>query len=189
MRLLTAQISAIGAVLLPLDTHKSFKQSSILLTANSTGNLTCRVDGVFSDVGANIPVKLSRSGTTVTVTFPTAQPHGIGSTVDWILISNSGVASLDGLYAISTVTNDTVLTYTSGTSATTAVNALASPLRSKGSGSVIGSSALTASSAVVPTVTAANPFYTLPYSALILQCLGYTAGTAYLSVRQTGTGR
>jgi len=189
MRVITAKISAAGAVILPLDTHESFMGDSILLYANSTGSLTCRVDGVFSDLGANIPVAVSRVGTTVTVTFPTTQPHLLGSNVDWIQISGSGVSSLDGLYAVATVTSDTVLTYTSGTSATTAVNAVAVPLRSKGSGSVIGSSVLAANSAVVPTVTAANPFYTIPYSALILQCLSYTAGTGYLSVRQTGSGR
>ncbi len=189
MRKVTAQISAAGAVLLPLDTHQIFKQSAILLFGNSTANLTCRVDGVFSDISASIPVTLSRSGTTVTVTFPTTQPHTLGSNVDWIQIRNSGVTSLDGLYVLSTVTNDTVLTYASGTSATTTANALATPLRSKGSGSVIGSSPLTGTSDVIPTVTAANPFYTLPYSALILQCLNYTAGTGYLEVRQIGHGR
>ncbi len=191
MRLLRATISAATGqgVLLPLDTHESFKQSAILLYGNNSASLTCRVDGVFSDLGANIPVTLSRSGTTVTVTFPAAQPHTLGSTVDWIEISGSGVTSLDGVYPLGGVTNDTVLTYTSATSATTTANAIAVPLRSKGSGSVIASSVLSGSSAVIPTVTAANPFYTLPYSALILQCLSYTAGTAYLDVRLIGSGR
>ncbi len=185
MRLVLASLSAAGATLLPMNPHLKYQQNAILLYASSDINASMRVDGTFSDLGANMPVSLSRSGTTVTVTFST--PHTLGNTRDFIKITGSGIASLDGFYAVASVTSPTVVTYTSGTSATTVVTAVANPVRvAEGSGSVIGSTVLSASSAVVPTVTAANAFYTLPYTGLILQSTAYTAGTAYLGVRQTG---
>lgn len=61
---------------------------------------------------------LSRTGTTVTVTWA-GHNFAVG---DWVLITGSGVASLDGLYQITASTPGTTFTYTSGTSGTTSSN-------------------------------------------------------------------
>src|SRR5258708_29658624 len=130
MRLITASLGATGVVVLPLDPGKTQVSDLIAMYASNSQNaITAQVDGTMSDLQANIPVSLSRSGTTGTVTFPTLNPHKLGGTTDYIVISGSGVASLDGTYSIASVTNDTVLTYASGTSATTTANAVAVPIR------------------------------------------------------------
>lgn len=58
---------------------------------------------------------LSRTSTTVTVTWA---GHGF-SVGDWVLITGSGVTSLDGLYQIVTTPTADTFTYTSGTSGST----------------------------------------------------------------------
>lgn len=190
MRLATAAVTgAPGIVVLALDPHKVEFNDTIILYCSKAGasNQTAQVDATISDLGANIPVALSRSGTTVTVTFPATQPHRLGSAVDYITISGSGVASLDGTYQVATVTSDTVLTYTSGTSATTTANAIAVPIRFLETIIASGTPAITVTGPTAPSATT-RYIPTTVLSGLILNVTANTAGTCYLDVRQSGAG-
>ncbi len=183
-RLSRVSIAAKGAALMPLDPHKTAFQDGIIVYGSQDINGTAQVDGTISDLANQIPVTVSRATTVITVTFPTLQPHTLGSSVDYVLITGTGNALLDGVWPLATVTNTTVITITSPSSGTIAVvNGVATPLRLYQA--VIATQAQ-AATVKIPVVTAANPFYTIPFSALILNCTTWVAGTVYLDVRQTG---
>ncbi len=183
-RLARASIAAKGAAILPLDPHKTAFQDGIIAYASQDINGTAQVDGTISDLGNQIPVTVSRATTVITVTFPTLNPHTLGSSADYVIISGTGNSNLDGVWPLATVTNTTVITITSPNSGTiNVVNGIATPLRLYQA--VIATGAM-AATVKIPTVTAANPFYTIPFSALILNCTTWVAGTVYLDVRQTG---
>lgn len=143
-------------------------------------NATAQVDGVDIDIdGMPAAVTLTRSSTTVTVTFPASQPHLLGAITDYIVVSGTGNASLDGVYQIASVSSATVVTYTSSTSGTIAkTNASAIPLKFIATNQT--SAAASASAAV--SVVKANA----PYNALVLNCTIYSAGTVILDVLQPG---
>lgn len=86
---------------------------SVSVANTYTSSIT--VSGGVAKIGASSASWLSRSGTTVTVTWPTTHGFAVG---DWIVIVGSGVASFDGVYQIASVST-TTFTYTSGTSGTT----------------------------------------------------------------------
>ncbi len=183
-RLVRASVGAAVAAILPLDTHKITMQDAIQAYASADINGSAQVDGTIADLGIKIPVSVGRATTVITVTFPTLNPHTLGSSADYVLISGTGNALLDGVWPLATVTNSTVITITSPSSGTiAAVNGIATPLRLYQA--VIATGAM-AATVKIPTVTAANAFYTLPFSALILNCTTWVAGTIYLDVRQTG---
>lgn len=186
MRLVRATLSAAGATVLALDPHKIEANMLPILYGNSTVNATAQVDGVISDLGANTPVSISRTTTTVTVTFPTTDPHRLGGTSDYITISGTGISGIDGTFAIATITSPTVLTYTSTVSATSTALGVAVPLRF--AAVVIASAAVSATAPATVAVSATTlPLQFVPFSALILKCTIYTAGVIHLDVRQAGT--
>lgn len=187
MRLIRASLSAIGAVVLPLNPQQaSFSDSIISYASKSISGITSQVDATISDLGNVIPVTVSRTTTVITVTFPTSNPHTLGSAVDYVIIAGTGNALLDGTWPVATVTSDTVLTITSPSSGTiAATNGTATPVRRCTNVIASGTPAITVA---IPTVTAALPLYTLPFSGLILNCTAWTAGTVYLDVRQSGNG-
>ena len=186
MRLNRVSLASTGVAIIETDhmVDASYKCNIMLYGSNGI-NATAQVDGSISELTIPIPVSVSRSGTTVTVTFPSTNPHTLGGTSDYIIISGTGVSSLDGTYSLASVTNTTVLTYTSGTSATTTAVGYAVPIRLNQS--VIASAAVSATSPAVPAATAVGTYYeTTPFSCLILKCTAWVAGTVYLDVRQAG---
>ncbi len=185
MRLIRATNTAVSVAVLPLDPAETYFGNGIIAYGSSTINATAQVDATISDLGANIPVTYSQSTTAITVTFPTANPHTLGGTSDYVTIANTGIAGVDGTWPVASVTSDTVIVLTSTTSQTKSGNAIAIPLRLYQA--IIATGAM-AATVKIPTVTAANPFYTIPFSALILKTTTYVAGTIYLDVRQTGSG-
>lgn len=90
---------------------------SVSLSNNLTSSIT--VSAGVGTIGTSSASWLSRTGTTVTVTWPTTHGFAVG---DWILINGSGVASFDGSYQIASVST-TTFTYTSGTSGSTTSSA------------------------------------------------------------------
>lgn len=185
MRLKQNSIAAAGVVIQPLDPHVIQLEMLPIMYGSSTINATAQVDGTISDLGNVIPVSISRSTTTVTVTFPTLSPHTLGGTKDYVVVSGTGVSSLDGVYPVASVTNDTVLTYTSGTSATTVANGYCCPVRF--AATIIASASVSATTPAVPAVTTTSLYLPqIPFSGLILKCSTYVAGTVYLDTRQVG---
>ncbi len=185
MRLVRASLSAVGVAVLPLDPGETYFGNGIIAyCSSSVSGITSKVDATISDLGANIPVTFSQSTTNITVTFPAANPHTLGGTSDYCTLSNTGIAGVDGTWPVGSVTSDTVLVLVSQTSQTKSGSAIAVPLRLYQN--IIATN--TAATVTIPTVTAANPFYTIPFSALILKVSAWTAGTAYCDVRQTGSG-
>lgn len=185
MRLNRVSLAAAGAVIMPIDPHKTQVNSLTSMYGSSTVSATAQVDATVSDLGNKIPVTLSRSSTTVTVTFPTGNPHTLGGVTDYIVIAGSGVTSLDGTYSVASVTNDTVLTYSSGTSGTTTANAYAVPVRFMKT--MIASASVSATTPAFPAVTTTSLYLeTIPFSGLILNCTSYSAGTVYCDNRQGG---
>lgn len=185
MRLARVSLSAIGVAVMPIDPHQSsFSDAIISYASKSISGITSQVDATLSDLGNTIPVSISRTTTTITVVFPSTNPHTLGSNVDYVVISGTGNALLDGQWPVASVTDDVTLTLTSPTSGTIAATVgYAVPIRRC---SVVIASATPAITVSIPTVTAALPLYTLPFSALILKCTAWTAGTVYLDVRQSG---
>ncbi len=185
MRLNRKTLGAAGSVILPLDPHLASSAMNTMMYGSSTINATAQVDATLSDLGNLIPVTITRSTTTATVTFPTTQPHTLGGTSDYIVVSGTGSSNLDGTYPIASVSSDTVLTYTVANTGATAAVGFAVPVRFLEA--VIASAAVSATTPAVPAVSATAPdLYHTPFSALILKCTSYTAGTIYLDTRQTG---
>lgn len=185
MRLARASIAAAGAVILPLDHAKIQFNDLMVMYGSSTVSATAQVDGTISDLGNNIPVTISRSGTTVTVTFPTGTPHTLGGTTDYVIINGAQGTGINGTYQVASVTSDTVLTYTSGTNATTVTVGYACPVRFMKT--VIASASVSATTPAFPAVTTTSiPLSQIPFSGVILNCTSYSAGTVYCDVRQSG---
>lgn len=185
MRLNRASVGSASSVILPLDPHKTSFAMNTMMYGSSTISATAQVDGTLSDLGNLIPVTISRSTTTATVTFPSVNPHTLGGTKDYVVITGTGNSNLDGTYPVASVTNDTVLTYTVANSGASTGIGFATPVRFIET--VIASASVSATAPAVPAVsaTAAN-LYLTPFSAVILKCTSYSAGTVYLDNRQTG---
>lgn len=181
MRLQRITATAVSNTLLPLDSNQVMYNESCYLYGSSTVSATATVYGIISNLYANLPVSFSRSGTTVTLTFQSA--HFAAASAIFVNVCNSGVTSIDGVYAVVTVGSTTTLTYTSGTSATTSGNAVASILIGQ---TMINSVAVSATTPTKPTISIQNTFSTLPYSSLLLVVSAYTSGTVYLDSRQSG---
>ncbi len=179
--------TAIGAVVQPLDPHKAVMLARPILYGSSDISATAQVDGTLSDLGNAIPIVISRATTVLTVTFPAANPHTLGGSTDYVVISGTGNALLDGVWPLATVTNNTVITMTSPSSGTISATAgVAVPLRF--AKTVIASAAV---SATAPATFAASTdtglvLAQVPFSAYILKCTIYAAGTLYLDTRQAG---
>lgn len=191
MRLQTVSLQAIAVAVLPLNPHQvSFNEYPILYMSKSTsGTNTAQVDATISELGVNIPVTISQTTTAVTVTFPVAQPHRLGSSADYITISGSGLTGVDGTFPVTSVTSDTVLVYTSGTSQSVTGAAYAVPMRTVTNVIASGTPPTTAlpATSLVGSSATTIPVGRIPYSALILKVTAFgSGGTIYLDVRENG---
>lgn len=193
MRLVRAsQAGAVGVVLLPLDPHQKAFSDGIIMYCDKAGaaHMTAQVDGTISDLGNLIPMTFSQTTTAITITTLAANPHTLGvasatTGCDYCLISGTNIAGVDGIWPVGSITNATVVVATSQTSQSKTGSGFLTPIRLYQQ--VIGSAA-PAITVTIPTVTAANPFYTIPFSALILNVSAWaTAGICYLDVRQSGS--
>jgi len=136
--------------------------------------ITYEVQHTLDDLSKKVrPVSITRSATTVTVTFPTAHNKNVD---DSIIVTGSDVTGMDGTYPIASVGSTTTLTYTSGTSAT-----------STGSGStecilltVMPHEFLTAKT------VADDGNYAFPVSAIRLNVSAHSTGKATLHFIQGG---
>lgn len=186
MRLITASLGAIAVAVLPLDPSETYVARQIIsYTSQDVNSITGQVDSTLSDLGANIPVTYSQTTTAITVTFPANNPHRLGATADYCTLSNTGIVGVDGTWPVASITNATVVVLTSTTSQSKTGSAIAVPL--KFCQTIIASGSMTAAT-VTPTYSAILPLYILPYSALIFKVTAWTAGTAYVDVRQAGNG-
>lgn len=180
MRSQRVLLSAAGCKLVPLNDRITGGVSITALFGDHAISATAQVDGVNYDKSlAPVAVSISRSGTTVTVTFPTSNPHLLGASTDYIAIGNSGNAGLDGVWEVASITSTTVLTFTSSVSGTlTNILTTATPLKLITSNQATG--------AVSATVAGRTALATTPYQALVLNCTTYSAGTIVLDVLQPG---
>lgn len=184
MRLIRKTLTAAGSVLATLDTHQITYALDSAMYGDQAINATAQVDATMSDLDNQIQVTVSRSGSTVTVTFPSN--HFLGGTADYIYIRGTGNSGLDGLYLCASVSSTTVVTYTSGSSGTIASTpAYATPIKTHKA--FIATGAVSATTPASPTISASilNPV-NLPYTGLILTCTVYTAGTIILDLLQAG---
>lgn len=110
--------SAASSAWVPVNSRQTPFNVAVAVDFNSAASgITYTVEHTLDDPFLKRSIaSITRSTTTVTVTFPTADPHGL-STGDTITVEGSGITGMDGTFNV-TVTNTTVLTYTSGTSAT-----------------------------------------------------------------------
>ncbi len=188
MRVKYALVAGVGQAIIPLDPAKPLFNNAYAMWCDQAGSgaITGQIDATFSDLSNNIPVTYSQSTTAITLTFPAANPHTLGSNVDYMLISNTGIVGVDGFWAVSSVTNDTVVVVTSTTSQTKSGNAIATPVRRCANPYASAGLNLFPS---VPNSTLALPVYYLPYSALILRVtVNAGSGIAILGERQAGSG-
>ncbi len=174
----------VNIVILPLDPNTlAFSDAIYLYGSKSTSSITCQVFGTAADIFQTMDSLVSQSGTTVTIT--TSIPHSMTTSGCFIKTLGTGIVGVDGIYGIAGVSSPTVLTYTSAVSQTIASQVCQLTLLPTLQ-SVIASGAVSATVPKQPVVTVASPFYSLPYSCLLLVCTARTAGTAYLDVRQSG---
>ncbi len=188
MKVKFALVAGVGQAIIPLDPSKPLFNNAFAMwcTQAGSGAITGRVDATFSDLTNQIAVTYSQSTTAITVTFPTTDPHTLGSSADYMIISNTGIVGVDGLWPVASVTNDTVIVLTSGTSQTKSGNAIACPIRFCANPIVSGTLNLFPS---VPNSTLATPVYYLPYSALINRVtVNAGSGLSVLGERQAGSG-
>lgn len=135
------------------------------------------------------PVRISRAATTITVVDngpPLAYSPGLGHGLlegDWVVISGSQNGTLDGGYAVASVTNATTYTLTSGTSGT-----VGSQIASLVSGRVFPHATLKSLSARAQDGYGSAPFGNNgPVWASRLYCTAYTdSGAAFLVASQGG---
>lgn len=175
MRLIKNTLIAAGCTLAVLDPHKIYNVADFSMYGDASINATAQVDAVIADIDQQIQSSLSQSTTTVTVTFNS--PHLLGGNKDYVMVTGTGVAGIDGVYQVATVTNTKVLTYTTS------------------SGSFVGPAQviplkfyenLIASASVSATTVANKDTVLSPISAAILNCTTYSAGTVVLDTRVGG---
>lgn len=153
-----------------VDPHKQYWGVGFGVTLSASANLTYSVQHSFDDTGANIPCQVTRSTTTLTITFPAA--HGL-TTSDSVIIS--GGSPWDGNYAVASVSSSTVITVTvANTGATSYKDLAVSPMR------------IFNHSSVVAKTTAQDGNYAYPIFAVRLIVTAYTTGVATLTFIEAG---
>ncbi len=188
MKVMFSLVAGVGAGLIALDPSKPLFNNAFAqwCTQAGSGAITGRVDATFSDLSVQIPVTFSQALFAITITFPAANPHTLGSSADYMLITGTGIVGVDGFWPVASVTNDTVIVVTSGTSQTKSGNAIATPVRRCANPYTSAGLNLFPS---VPNSTLATPVYYLPYSALIIRVtINAGSGIAILGERQAGSG-
>lgn len=150
--------------------------------------LTWAVQYTCDDIGPGAlrPVQLSQTTTVITVTDSgpnllsasgiALAPFGHGLSVgDWYKLQGTGIANVDGEYAVTTVPTPNTLTLTSLVSQT-----VSSSIGQAVSARVFPHATLTGQTA------RATGNYAFPVKASRLVVSGYTSGTAFLEVLQGG---
>lgn len=175
MRTQTVSVSAVAAsAWIPLNAKQSPFNVSLGVDFDSAASgVTYTVEHTFDDLGDFRPVtSITRSTTTVTVTFPSTAPHNL-NTGDSLVVQGSGVTGMDGTFTV-TASSATVVTYTSGTSgtATGAIDTRVVPLR------VFPHASLAAKT------TTSDSNYAYPVTATRLNVTVWTAGKTTLIVNQ-----
>lgn len=157
---------------IPLDTNRLPFNVGFGCTILTDTTLTYSVQYTFDNLANRQPCSISRSTTTATVTLAN---HGL-SVGDSVLIENSGSTVLDGTYAVASVTNSSVFTYTVANSGATA--------------SALGTTAIIMRVFDHPDIddetTATNGNIAFPCTAMRLIVTSYTDGAVTLTVAQGG---
>lgn len=179
MRPVRIYLAAAGpSVWVPIDYLESAFAIGFRCTVQDSSNLTYKVQHGFADgfQEAN-GIKMTRSTTTATVTFPvtTANPtHGL-SLSDCIMTEGWG-APFDGVFEIASIPTSLTITFTvpnSGLTASTAGNL---------------QKVFVGDNSVVTSETASvDGNYAFPPNMIRLYCTAYTSGAVTLSMNQ-GTG-
>lgn len=187
-RVIRAKLAAAGSAVAIIDPNINSFGVNAMMYGSSTINATAQVDATIADMSIRIPVTVSQTTTTVTVTFPTLNPHTLGGTKDYVVISGTGLASIDGVYPLASVTNDTVLTYTSSSATVAAgTRAVATPVRFIETLIASATVSATAPAVTTPAVTPTTVNLNLtPHTAFVLKCTTYVAGTVYFDLVQAG---
>lgn len=147
--------------------------TTVTLGVNISGTATASVYFTLDDPAAQIvPVSIVQTAST-TVTVTTSVKHGL-TTNDWVQISNTGAAVLNGLFQVATVPSDTTYTYvtTTGTNTGNVSNQFYTPFRTF---LVSGLSAVTST-------TVSNLAF--PVQAVMMNCSAYTSGAVLLNILQ-----
>jgi hypothetical protein len=184
MRSIRKTLTGTGAILATLDPHKTYHAVSGYMYGDNAVNATAQVDATISDLTNKMPVTISRSTTTVTVTFQSN--HYLSGTADYVLISGTGLSGIDGIWPVASVSSTTVLTFTSSVSGTVATtNAFAVPIKKHET--VIASGAVSATTLATFAISATTMNQTvIPRTGLILNCTIYSAGTVILDALAAG---
>ncbi len=105
---------------IPINELANAFQIGLACCISSGASATYKVQHTFDEPGPDglHPVSISRTTTTATVTDT---DHGL-SVGDNVLVEQSGSTNLDGSYAVASVTNQNVYTYTVANSGATADN-------------------------------------------------------------------
>ncbi len=166
-------LSSVGVTpWVPLDYRQNPFSVSLGVDLDSAASgITYTVQHTFDDPGKKIvPASITRSGTTVTVTFLSAHDLNTG---DSIIVEGSGVNGMDGYFTV-TVSTTTVLTYTSSISGTATGNLDTRIVTFR----VFPHATLAAQTA------AGDGNYAFPVQATRLNVTAYSAGKASLIVNQ-----
>jgi hypothetical protein len=103
---------------IPIDNTLNGFGMAISCVITSGASLTYKVQYTFDDPWLTRQCKITRASTTATVTLTA---HGL-TAGDSVVVQGSGSSSLDGTYAVASVTNANVFTYTVADSGLTAAN-------------------------------------------------------------------
>jgi hypothetical protein len=128
MRPTIQTLAAVGyGAWIPLDYLQPAFGIGICAIPSSNFSGTYSVQHTFDDLSSNSQrsVKLSQSGTTITVTDPGypktpggGQGHGLSANDSVVIIGSGTAVSLDATYAVQSITNQTTYTLTAAASAT-----------------------------------------------------------------------
>lgn len=158
--------STTASAWVPLNRYSSTIQVMLGLLFSSNANLTCDVQ-YTTDQLVPQPCNITRAGTAATLKLTN---HGL-SVADSIVVTQSGDANLDGVFAVATVVDQNTITYTvSNTGLTVVQGTQVIPLR-----------VLTHPVLAGATTNQASNF-NQPAQAVRLKASSYTAGYADLTI-------
>lgn len=181
MRITEVSVAAVAAsAWIPVDYWQTPPAIGLAGFISSGAVLTWAVQYTYDDIGSGgvRPIRLSQATTVITVvdSGPSSRngTHGL-SVGDDVTIIGTGLAGVDGEYAVATVVSATSYTVTSGTSQTVA-NTPAQVVSAR----VFTHSVLTGKTA------RADGSLLVPVRGVRLNVTAYTSGTASLEVVQGG---
>lgn len=155
----------------PVDSTKESIGISLGCTISSGASLTYKVQHTFDNPWDLVPVGITRSTTTASLTLPN---HGLVAG-DSLIVEGAG-APFDGSYAVASVTDANIVTYTVANSGLTTANpgAIAAKIRVFDHSSITGKTANS------------DGNYAFPIAACRINITTYASGRVTLTVRQGG---